>query len=144
MAVGQNLVVLPALSSPVKLTDSNTLAANMSAMTNLGLAGLRTISILGRIYQLNAAGGKDYRTNHAGAIQDAKILFGGISLISGQMSQNKALIEAAIDWGDGESSDAAGLSNSVNTLLAEGRDFLELPVETLERILLMLKYRLGV
>lgn len=144
MAVGQNLTAHASLSTPVVITDSNTLVSNMSAMMNLGRAQIYTVSVLGLIYSLAAAGGKDYTTNHAGLIQDAKILLGGISLVSSEIAHNKLLIDAALYWSTGRAGSGGTLSSSVNALLLEGRDFISLPEETLERLVMALRYRLSV
>ena len=145
--MAQTLIALTALSTPPKLTDNKTLAANMSALTNLGATDLKAIQIEGLAHKLYGAGGDDYRAgtashNHAQLIQDATSFMGGISIVSGETSENLALAQAALDWGAGYVEDAT-LSTDVSTLLGISRDFRALPEETLNRIILFLKYRLA-
>lgn len=94
-----------------------------------------TIAILGLIYELNAAGGANYKTNHAGLIQDSVVFSGGISNL------NQKTAEAANDWNAGVVADAT-LSTDVPTLLAEGRDLDNLSELQLERVLAFLRAQL--
>lgn len=95
----------------------------------------KTISALGLIYELTAAGGANYKTNHAGLIQDSVVFSGGISNL------NKTMADAANEWNAGVVADAT-LSTDVPTLLNEGRDLDDLSELQLDRILTFLRAQL--
>jgi len=141
--MAQTLAALPALTSPVTLAQSKTFVGDMAAINNVGTAGIKTIGILGKIYKLAAAGGTNYKTNHPQLIQDAASLFGGVQMLTDLgLSENVYLAQAVQDWSNGRAADAT-LSADVPTLLKEGRDFLALPVETLNRLRLLLNYKIA-
>lgn len=115
-------------------TSAITFASNYYKLDepNLDVQDRKTIDILGLIYKLNNAGGANYKTNHAGLIQDAAVYTGGISIF------NLATADAANDWNTGNVADAA-LSTDVPTLIKEGRDLNQLPEDTLDRIIAFLR-----
>ena len=141
--MSQKLTPLTALSSPVKLTDSDTLVADMSALDNLGRSQIKTVGIIGMIHALSQIG-TDYRANHAQLIQDATTFMGGISLVDDNGATKTVLIlQAVVAWGAGYDADAT-TPTDVNALLAEGRDLIALSEETLNRIFFYLFYALSV
>ena len=95
----------------------------------------KTISALGLIYELNNAGGANYKSNHAGLIQDSAVFSGGMSIL------DKTAADAANDWNAGVVADAT-LSTDVPTLLKEGRDLDDLSELELDRILTFLRAQL--
>lgn len=139
----QTLTPLTAVSSPVVITDSNTLVANMSALDDLGRSQIKTVGIIGMIHAL-AQLGADYRTNHAQLIQDATTFMGGISLVDDNgATKTVVILQAVVAWGAGYVGDAT-TPTDVNDLLAEGRDLIALAEETLNRIYFFLFYSLSV
>ncbi len=103
---------------------------------NISNRDRKTISILGLIYELNAAGGANYKTNHAGLIQDSTVYTGGISMF------NLCTAMAATDWNGGVAADAT-LSTDVPTLLNEGRDLDNKSEDELDRMIAFLRCQLG-
>lgn len=99
---------------------------------NISERDRKTIDILGLIYKLTNAGGANYKTNHAGLIQDSQVYTGGIS----QFNLETAM--AADDWNTGNVADAT-LSTDVPTLLKEGRDLQNKSAEELDRIIAFLR-----
>ena len=142
--MSQTLTALTALSTPVKLTDSNTLIKDLAAVENLAPSQLKAIAILGMIYSCDSSNGTTYKTHHATVIQYAKTFMGGLSLLD-QVGVNKQVdaLMAVLAWSAGHSADAT-LSADVNTLLKEARDFLAVPEEALNRIFWFLFYALTV
>ena len=143
--MAQKLVTLPSPSSPVVITQSKTLVADMAAVENLTKVELKAIAILGMIYSLASIFGKpNFKADHAGLIQDSITFMGGISLLD-DTDTNKQFtaILAVISWSGGNAADPT-LSADVNTLLKEARDFIALPEETLNRIFLTLLYGLSI
>jgi hypothetical protein len=139
----QTLSPLIAVSSPVVITDSNTLLGDMSALDNLGRSQIKTVGIIGMIRAL-AQIGSDYTADHAQLIQDATTFMGGISLVDDNGATKTVLIlQAVLAWGAGYAADAT-TPTDVNDLLAEGRDLIALPEETLNRIYFFLFYVLSV
>lgn len=102
---------------------------------NLSATQQKAISVLGLIYELTAAGGANYKTNHAGLIKDAQVHNGAISML------NKTTADAANEWNAGFVADAT-LPTSVNSLLADARDFIQLSELQLDRIITLLRAQL--
>jgi len=135
----QTLVDLIPLSSPPKLTDSETLVANMAALENLAPAQLKGIIILSQLEDLATFGLPDYTNNHSQLIQDATAFMGGISLLDATgINKQFWTILTVMAWYDSPT------PYDVNTLLAEARDFIVLPEETQNRIFFYLFYALTV
>jgi hypothetical protein len=137
MAVGITLDQIAAPgATPItpNATSAKTFANDYAKVNvpNLSSQDRKTLAILGLIYKLNNAGGANYKTNHAGLIQDATVYTGGIS----QFSLEAAM--AALDWNTGNVADVT-LSTDVPTLMKEGRDLDDLPVQTLDRIIAFLR-----
>lgn len=104
---------------------------------NLSDRDRKTIWILGKVYELAHNGGANYKSNHAGLIQDSKVYTGGISqfdLVSGL---------AADAWNAGVAADNT-LSTNIPTLLNEGRDLSQKSDDELDRIIAFLGAQLGV
>lgn len=95
----------------------------------------KALSILGLIYELTAAGGANYKTNHAGLIQDSRVYTGGISQI------NLVSAMAALEWNAGNVADNT-LSTDLPTLILEARDIHVLAELELDRILIFLRAQL--
>lgn len=142
MASLQVLTAFTALSSPVKVTDAKTLAADMSALADLGFSDLRAVSIVCKIDELNAYSGTDYTSNHAQLMQDAKSFMGGFSLMDHQEPLAEMQMRTAMDWGAAKAKNAS-LSTDVAALLNTGRDFMSAPLETLNKVYLFLRYKLA-
>jgi hypothetical protein len=106
------------------------------AVPDLSTRDRKTISILGLIYELTAAGGANYKSNHAGLIQDSTVYTGGISLFS------LCTAMAATDWNGGKAADAT-LSTDISTLLGEGRDLDNKSEDELDRMIAFLRAQLG-
>lgn len=90
------------------------------------------IGILGLLYYLAALGGTNYKTNHAGLIQNATVYIGGISMID-------PVTHRAVEYWNTGKQNGSGLSSDVPTLLKEARDLADLPADTQERILAYLR-----
>jgi hypothetical protein len=99
---------------------------------NISTRDRKTIDILGLIYKLNNAGGANYKSNHAGLIQDATVYTGGISRF------DLCVAMAALDWNTGNVADGT-LSTDIPTLTKEGRDLDNLAEEQLDRIIAFLR-----
>jgi hypothetical protein len=102
---------------------------------NISTRQRKAISALGLIYELTAAGGANYKSNHAGLIQDSRVYSGGLSKIDLPTAM------AALEWNAGNVADAT-LSTDVPTLVKEGRDFAALAELELDRILIFLRAQL--
>lgn len=90
------------------------------------------IAILGLIYKLNNAGGANYKSNHAGLVQDAAVF-------TTDMQPFDYMTARAInDWNTGVVADAT-LSTDVPTLLNEARDLSQYSAERQERIIAFLR-----
>lgn len=144
----QVLQALPALSATVVQKDNKKMVSNMAALFNLGWADIKAITILGLLHALYAT--KDYRSNHPLLIQEATVLFGGISIMDdGGGSLNNSVLDAVFAWNLGYKTDPyavgtpLGISTDVSVILKEGRDFRVLPEQTLNRIIFLLNYRLS-
>lgn len=96
-----------------------------SAPPNLSTRQRLTIAIVSLTHGFTTP---DYTANHAGLIQDAAVYTKGISQFDWATSF------VGLCWTLGKSQDAA-LSDNVDDLLAEGRDFENLSEEELWRIL---------
>lgn len=104
---------------------------------NINNTGANTVAILGLIYKLAAAGGTNYKLNHAGLIQDTWVYLN--SMVLRMMDFNTA--RAVNDWNSGNVADGT-LSTDPQALFKEGRDFFALPEDTQERILAFLRAQL--
>ena len=140
MAVGISLETIAAPgATPIayNAASAKSFAANYYKLVNQNIStqDRKTLSILGLIYELNNAGGANYKTNHKGLIQDATVYTGAISNL------DLATAMAALDWNAGDVADAT-LSNDVPTLLNEGRDIDELSELQLDRIIVFLRAQL--
>lgn len=137
MAVGITLASVAAPgATPIALNgtsaqgfDSNYLKL---AVPNLSERDRNSISILGLIYKLNNAGGANYKSNHAGLIQDAAVYTRGLSQFDPEVAR------AANDWNTGVVADNT-LSTDVPTLLKEARDISQLSDEEQEQIIAFLR-----
>lgn len=137
MAVG---ITLDQIAAPgatpiaVNATSATTFASDYYklAVPNISTRDRMTIRILGLIYKLNNAGGANYKSNHAGLMQDAVVYTRGIS----QFDLDTAM--AALDWNTGNVADAT-LSTDVPTLLKEGRDLDNKSEEELSQIIAFLR-----
>ncbi len=107
------------------------------AVPNLSTRDRKTIWILGLIYELTHAGGANYKTNHAGLIQDAQVYSGGISLF------DLVVALSADAWSAGRAADAT-LSNDLGALLQAGNDLKQLAEEQQDRIIAFLRAQLAV
>lgn len=105
------------------------------AVPSISTRERKTVSALGLIYELNNAGGANYKTNHAGLIQDSAVFSGGMTIL------DKSAADAANEWNAGVVADAT-LSTDLPTLLKEGRDLADLSELELDRILTFLRAQL--
>lgn len=106
------------------------------AVPNLSTQDRKTIMILGMVHVL-AATGANYKSNHAGLIQDAQVYTGGIPML------DVFTALTATTWSAGKATDAT-FSADVPTLLGEGRDIADLPEDKLDRIISFLAAQLGI
>lgn len=140
--MAQTLAVLPASTSPATRTQANALMAQMQTLQNLNIAQLNAIAGVSLTYLVNSAGGTDYRSNHKQAIADAVTFMDGHGAMQAvDASRNFLLINTVLLWQFARDSDAT-ISADVNTLLSQGRDFAELPLDLQFRLMLFLQYRL--
>lgn len=102
---------------------------NFSTQDRKALIALAMVRLLADV-------GVNYRANHARAIQDAAVFTKGISNIDIFAGM------AAIVWSSARGSDV-GLTGDVEALLREARDFVDLPEDTLDRIILYLFAQIG-
>jgi len=103
---------------------------------NISSQDRKMISITGLIYELAAAGGTNYKSNHAGLRQDATVYTGGIPMIDLEVAM------AALEWNAGRAADAT-LSADVPALIASGPKLDASPVDALDRIIIFLRAKLG-
>lgn len=106
------------------------------AVPNISTRDRKTIIILGMVYTL-ALTGANYKTNHAGLIQDAAVYTKGISIFDIWSALAGATASAA------NNSDAT-FSLDVPTLLKEGRDLDNLAEDQLDRIIAFMAAQLGI
>jgi hypothetical protein len=99
---------------------------------NISQQDRNSIAILGLIYKLNNAGGANYKSNHAGLIQDAQVFSGGVSMLDPETAR------AVNDWNSGNVADGT-LSTDVPTLLKEARDISQIPASRQEKIIAFLR-----
>jgi hypothetical protein len=92
----------------------------------------KALSVLGLIYKLNNAGGANYKTNHAGLMQDAEVFSGAISNLDAVRAQ------AINDWNTGNVADAT-LSTDIPTLMKEARDLTAKSDLQLDRMIAFLR-----
>jgi len=136
---------LEAISAPGATPIANNAASSKSfandyfklAVPNLSTRDRKTIWILGLIYELTHNGGANYKSNHAGLIQDSQVYSGGISLFDLVVSLS------ADAWSAGRAADAT-LTNDLGALLTEGKDLRQKSEEELDRIIAFLRAQLGV
>lgn len=102
---------------------------------NISTRERKAISALGLIYELAAAGGANYKSNHAGLIQDSRVYTGGQPLL------DLTTAMAALEWNAGNVADAT-LSTDLPTLTKEARDLHALAELELDRILVLLRAQL--
>jgi len=102
---------------------------------NISKQDRNAIAIAGLIYKLNNAGGANYKSNHAGLIQDAAVWTAGLTLFNAEVAR------ALNDWNTGNVADAT-LSTDIPTLLKEMRDITQVPAERQERIIAFLRSQL--
>ncbi len=142
--MAQTLVVLPALSNPPTLSESNTLMANCSAIQNLDERQILCIRILALIYWLDDAGGVDYKADYPLLISSTENTFGNAwNVITNPLSKCiEGQIEAVLDWSAGYTAD--------NTLPTDVQDLINLmgilvgyPEATLYKVILFLKYKIS-
>jgi hypothetical protein len=114
--------------------SASTFAGNYAklAAPNISAQDRNAIAILGLVYKLNNAGGANYKSNHAGLIQDAQVFSGALSRLDLEVAR------AANDWNTGNVADAT-LSTDVPTLLKEARDIADLPALQQERLIAFLR-----
>ncbi len=139
--MSQTLAALPALSSPVKVTDAKTLSANMAAIDNLNPRQVLSLSVISKIHELVSQGGTDYRTNHKQLRIDAQNLLGVFS-VAGYDVGLFSKMRAVIDWNAAKVQDAT-FSASVNTLVSEMAGLRETPEATLAMFYQFLLYKLS-
>lgn len=127
-------IVLTATAAPgaTPITFNATAAKNFASnYSKLGQGQLArklaiVVGIIGLIDKLNNAGGANYTSNHSGLIQDTQVFTGAIS------NFDPLIARAVNDWNTGNA--AAGTSTDVWSLMTTGKDLIELPDNTLERI----------
>ena len=124
--------ISPNAASQKSFDDSYSILASLN-----GRQDIKTILILSMVYALNTAGGANYKSNHAGLIQDATVYTGGISRLDPWIGITGPAWSGA-NAGDGT------LSSDVPTLIKEGRDLHVLPEATLDRIIAFLGAQLGI
>lgn len=95
----------------------------------------KALSILGLLHELKSVRSIDYTAKHNQLIQDASVMTNGIPILDLDTAF------AVIDWSNG-TVDAA-LSTDLATLMAEARDFVQLPEDTLNRIMVLLEMQLA-
>lgn len=107
------------------------------AVPNISTRDRKTILILGMVYTL-AATGANYKTNHAGLIQDATVYTGGIS------AEFDIWAALASTTASAANTLTATFSLDVPTLLKEGRDLDNLAEGELDRIIAFMAAQLGI
>lgn len=143
-APAQTLVTLPALTTPITVTQANTLAQNVAMIQNLDNRMTLALSVLAKAYELQAGGGTDYRTNIPQLRIDATSLFGGtFNIASGPYGAGPmGKIQAVLDWNAGFVADAT-LPTDVNALVVLMGNLRETPETTLLLFMLFLDYKLS-
>jgi hypothetical protein len=145
----QKLVVLPALTSPVGPTQAATLVSNMAALADCSTAYLKAVTIVSLAFELNGYSGTNYVSpvNMKQLDQDAVSLLGGISLLVNEQNQQIMRLFAAIAWAAAAAKVGSSFTSAysdVNAILAFSPGLLELPLERLDQMIALLRYRLAV
>jgi hypothetical protein len=145
----QILTVLPALTSPVTITQSKTLEADMAALGACSVPYLKAITIVCLAFELNGYTGTNYVSpvNMKQLDQDATSLFGGVELLAIEANLQYMTIVAALAWNAAAAKVGATFTatySDVNALLAFAPGLLELPDDRLNQMIFLLRYRLSV
>lgn len=132
------------ITEPVTVTQSEVLAANVAAIQNLSNREVLALAVLGAIYELQAKGGYDYRTNHKQLRIDSAAFMGAFSAISipngGELTNR---IMAVIAWNAAyQASNAIG--TDVNALVLNMAGLRETPEATLTWEYYYLLYQLAI
>ena len=137
----QTLAVLAEPASPPTQAMSDAFVGEMAKLNNLGRSELKALAAVALTYAVNTAGDTDYRAAHPTLLRDALVFWGGVERLDDNgTSKPVILAQTVLAWQkayDGDSS----ISTSVDALLILGRDFMALPEETLNRVLLFLQVR---
>ncbi len=140
----QTLEVLPSVSNPPTLDESNTLMKDVQAIVNLNNRQVLALRVWAKVYQLAINGGTDYKTDIPLLIQSALNLLGNAwNVIDDPWAgRQSGRIEAVLDWSAGYTATNT-LSTDVETLVSETRLIAQYPESTIYRCLLFLKYKLA-
>ena len=131
-------IPLPPSGVPVTRQQQTQFVNNYMKLAppNLDVMDRKAIRAVALIHSLNIARGVDYRTNHAQLIADAAAYTNGVPLIVADTALT------AIEVSNALRADAA-MSNNVEALCQEGRDFEALSEDVMDRIISMLEVRIG-
>lgn len=116
--------------TPIPNNDASAIAFanNYTKLVTLSKRDVLTISLIQMIHYV-ADGGVDYRSNHAGLIQDGAVFTRGLNI-------EFDLVAALAAWQQGWAMQVNnGMSDDIPTILAEGRDFANLSEDELRRLL---------
>lgn len=131
-------------SGSIKPTNASTLSGNITAIANLDNRQVVALSVLGKIYELHAKGGTDYRTNHAQLRTDSTNFMGVFSNIEpARQGDLAARIQAVLDWNAGYQADST-IGTDVNSLVSNMGGLRETPETTLLWEYFFLLYQLAI
>ncbi len=141
--MSMTLTQLPAITSPVTVAQAATLSANVAAIRALDNRETLALSVLAKIYQLNHAGGTDYRANHKQLRIDATSLLGEFAFEAGAPGITRlSKIKAVLDWNAAYTADAT-IGTDVNALVNAMAGMRETPEATLMLFYYFLLYKLA-
>lgn len=141
--MAQTLTVLPALSNPPTLSESNTLSANCAAIKNLDERQILALRIISLAYWLADAGGTDYKADYPLLISSTENVFGNAwNVITNPLSKCiEGQIEAVLDWSAGYTADNT-LPTDVQALIDDMGILVGYPEATLYKVILFLRYKI--
>ncbi len=141
--MAQTLVQLPSVSTPVKLTDANTLSDNVSRIQNLDNRQVLALALLAKIYQLAAAGGTDYRADFEAFRIAATSFMTAFTIPNGPNIDILFRVQTVIDWNAAYLVDNT-IGTDVNGLIDKMGQWRITPETTLYQFYLFAKYLLHI
>ena len=140
----QTLTAFPAITSPIKTSDANTLSGNVAQIQNLDNRQTLAFAAYCLTYLLHEAGGTDYRTNLKQLRQDVTSMMGTFQPMgepSGGALFSKII--AVILWDAAFAADST-LGTNVGTILTSADYLRETPESVLWQYILFLLYALAI
>lgn len=139
---GQKLTAM-AGSGALFPNQANAISFNVQQLANLDNREVLAFTVTALIYELQAKGGTDYRTNHPQLRTDVTTLFGAFNTLDSPLGSTLyAQIEAVIAWNVGQSGTTLG--SDVEAIILAMKGERETPESVLSHYILFLRYKLSI